>query len=106
VIHWLRQPLPPGPPFAFRIVAWSGVLALAIVVLALPTGSALQARVALSAIGGLLVLTVQLRPPSLWNAGSTAEWRLGLGDRLTVILLTLIGLAIAVASWLLALPGA
>jgi hypothetical protein len=104
MLSWLRQPLPPGPPYAFRLVAWSGVLALAIVLLGLPTGSAQQARAAFSAIGCLLVLSAQLRPASLWNAGSTQEWRLVLGDRLTALVLTAIGVVILLAGWLLPLP--
>ena len=105
MLRWLREPLPPGPRYGYRVVAWTGVLALTVVVLALPTGSALQARAALSAIGLLLVLMAQLRPSSFWEVGNVPDWRLVLGDRLTVLAFTLIGLGIAVWSWLVGLPG-
>ena len=87
-----------GPRSAWIVIA-AGALFLA-VVLILPSSSMIRARAAFSAMGIILVLGVQIRPDALWNAGSTRTWRALFGDRGTVWMCTLIGIAIVVWSWL------
>ena len=67
-------------------------------VLLLPN-TLIRARAAFSAMGVILILLVQIRPDSFWNAGSTQRWRIVVGDFGTVWICTLIGLVIIVASW-------
>jgi len=94
----LRDHLEPGPPSSIRIVIGSGAL-LCLATLALKWRSDLQARVAVAAIGIMLILMAQLRPASLWNAGRTQDWRFLLGDRGMVLLYTLLGLAVVIGAW-------
>lgn len=95
----LTRPLGSGPRHILWIVVGAGVLFLA-VTFALPWRSNLQARVALSSIAFMLILSVHLRPASLWNAGSTLMWRKLFGDHGTVWLKTIIGLALLIWAWL------
>jgi hypothetical protein len=87
-----------GPRSAWKVIVVGAILLA--VVLVLPWKSIVQARAAVSAMGVILVLMAQIRPDSLWNAGSTRGWRALFGDRATVWLLTTIGVGIAVCSWL------
>ena len=103
MIGWLRAPLQTGGRNGFRVIASTGVVALLGVLLALPMGSDLQARTAACSIGLIAILAAQLRPPSLWEAGSTQTWRHVLGDRLTVWTTSAAGALICIGAWLLRL---
>lgn len=87
-----------GPRSAWIVIA-AGALLLCVVFI-LPSSSIIRARAAFSSMGVILVLGVQIRPDALWNAGSTRTWRALFGDRGTVWMCTLIGIAIVVWSWL------
>ena len=84
-------------PRSAWIVIGIGLLSVTGVLL-LPN-TLIRARAAFSAMGVILILLVQIRPDSFWNAGSTQRWRIVVGDVGTVWICTLIGLVIIVASW-------
>lgn len=86
-----------GPRSAWIVIA-AGALLLCVVFI-LPSSSMIRARAAFSAMGIILVLGAQIRPDALWNAGTTRRWRASFGDRGTVWMCTLIGIAIVVWSW-------
>jgi len=99
MLPWTRHELSAGRPRSIWLL--TGIAAaLAVLTLILPWGSLIQARVALASIGVLLILVVHLRPATLWTAGSTELWRIMFGDRGTVWLCTLIGIAIVAYAWL------
>ncbi len=73
-------------------------------VLALPWGSDGQARAAISCIGAVMVLIAWLRPESLWEAGSTQNWRAVLGDTGFIVVYVGLGLAVMIGAWLIRIP--
>lgn len=97
-VKWFPSRAEIHSPRSAWIVIVAGAILLC-VVLILPSSSMIRARAAFSAMGIILVLGVQIRPDALWNAGSTRTWRALFGDRATVWMCTLIGIAIVVWSW-------
>jgi hypothetical protein len=84
----------------FAITVGSG-LALLAITLALPRGSDIQARVAMSSFGFMFFVLVFARPRGFWEVASVRNWREMFGDRATAAFYLALGLLISVGAWLL-----
>ena len=71
------------------------------VTLALPRGSDIQARVAMSSFGIMFVVLVFARPRGFWEVASVRNWREMFGDLPTAAFYLAIGCIIAIGAWLL-----